>query len=139
MLTLSRQSPWPVLKHISWSVLPLVAGLFVMVEALVKLGTIGELSAFLHEMVAQSPRAAAWGAGLVIAIANNIANNLPVGLVAPLRADVALWVLLGRQCVGVMHQIDFHGCLRDAMSINSSDPSIYTERGPRLTRRARKT
>jgi arsenical pump membrane protein len=82
VLALSRQSPLPVIKHISWSVLPLVAGLFVMVEALVKLGTIGRLSAFLHDAVAQSPRLAAWGAGLVIAIADNIANNLPVGLVA---------------------------------------------------------
>ena len=82
VLTLSRQSPWPIIRGISWSVLPLVAGLFVMVEALVKLGTIGQLSAFLHDAVAQSPRLAAWGAGLVIAIADNIANNLPVGLVA---------------------------------------------------------
>ena len=82
VLALSRQSPWPVIKSISWSVLPLVAGLFVMVEALVKLGTIGRLSAFLHDAVGQSPRLAAWGAGLVIAIADNIANNLPVGLVA---------------------------------------------------------
>ncbi len=82
VLALSRQSPWPVIKGISWSVLPLVAGLFVMVEALVKLGTIGQLSAFLHDAVARSPRLAAWGAGLVIAIADNIANNLPVGLVA---------------------------------------------------------
>src|SRR5581483_3865954 len=71
VLALSRQSPWPVIKHISWSVLPLVAGLFVMVEALVKLGTIGQLSAFLHDAVAQSPRLAAWGGGLVIAIADN--------------------------------------------------------------------
>jgi len=82
VLALSRQSPLPVIRGISWSVLPLVAGLFVMVEALVKLGTIGELSAFLHDAIAQSPRAAAWGAGLVIALADNIANNLPVGLVA---------------------------------------------------------
>ncbi len=36
VLALSRQSPWPVVKGISWSVLPLVAGLFVMVETLVK-------------------------------------------------------------------------------------------------------
>jgi hypothetical protein len=36
VLALSRQSPWPVLKGVSWSVIPLVAGLFVMVEALVR-------------------------------------------------------------------------------------------------------
>ena len=54
MLLLSRQSPLPVLRGVSWSVLPLVGGLFVMVEALVKTGVIGQLSALLHEAVAQS-------------------------------------------------------------------------------------
>jgi arsenical pump membrane protein len=32
--------------------------------------------------VAQSPVGAMWGAGLITAVADNIANNLPVGLVA---------------------------------------------------------
>jgi hypothetical protein len=31
------------------------------------------------------------------------AHAKAVGLVASFLADVALWVLLGRQCVGVMH------------------------------------
>ncbi|MGE5158635.1 MAG: arsenic transporter [Gemmatimonas sp.] len=82
VLALSRQSPWPVMKGISWSVLPLVAGLFVMVEALVKVGAIGQLNAFLHGAVETSARQAAWGTGIVTAAATNIANNLPVGLVA---------------------------------------------------------
>ena len=82
VLALSRQSPWPVVKGISWGVLPLVAGLFVMVEALARLGAISALNAVLHEAVVRFPRGAAWGAGLVTALADNIANNLPVGLVA---------------------------------------------------------
>ena len=82
VLALSRQSPWPVVKGISWGVLPLVAGLFVMVEALARLGAISALNAVLHEAVVHFPRGAAWGAGLVTALADNIANNLPVGLVA---------------------------------------------------------
>ena len=82
VLALSRQSPWPVVKGISWSVLPLVAGLFVMVETLVKTGTIGHLSALLQAGIEKSPTHAAWGAGIVASIADNIANNLPVGLVA---------------------------------------------------------
>ena len=82
ILLISRQSPWPILKGISWGVLPLVAGLFVMVEALEHVGAIGQLSALLHQAVAQSPTGAAWAAGLSTAIATNIANNLPVGLVA---------------------------------------------------------
>jgi arsenical pump membrane protein len=82
VLALSRQSPWPVVKRISWSVIPLVAGLFVMVEALVRIGAIGQVSAALHDMVSQSPTGAAWSTGLITAVADNIANNLPVGLVA---------------------------------------------------------
>jgi arsenical pump membrane protein len=82
VLALSRQSPWPVLKGISWSVLPLVAGLFVMVEALIRTGVIARVSAALHDAIGQSATKTAWGAGLIAAVADNIANNLPVGLVA---------------------------------------------------------
>src|SRR5215469_16196480 len=41
VLLLGRQSPWPVLKGVSWGVVPLVAGLFAMVEAMVRTGVIG--------------------------------------------------------------------------------------------------
>jgi arsenical pump membrane protein len=82
ILLMSRQSPWPILKGISWGVLPLVAGLFVMVEGLSHVGTIRALSALLHQAVAQSPTGAAWAAGLSTAVLTNIANNLPVGLLA---------------------------------------------------------
>jgi arsenical pump membrane protein len=82
VLLLSRQSPWPLLKGVSWGVLPLVAGLFVMVEELIRIGVIAQLSALLHEAVAQSVAKAMWGVGIATAIADNVANNLPVGLVA---------------------------------------------------------
>ncbi len=82
VLLLSRQSPWPLLRGVSWGVLPLVAGLFVMVEELIRTGVIGQLSALLHEAVAQSVTKAMWSVGVATAIADNVANNLPVGLVA---------------------------------------------------------
>ena len=82
ILLIGRQSPWPIVKGVSWGVLPLVAGLFVMVEGLSRAGAIGQLSAWLHDGVAASPAATAWAAGLITAVADNIANNLPVGLVA---------------------------------------------------------
>ncbi|CCD85209.1 putative Arsenical pump membrane protein, ArsB [Bradyrhizobium sp. ORS 285] len=82
ILVVSRQSPWPILKGVSWGVLPLVGGLFVMVEGLSLLGAIGQLSAWLHQGVSHSPAGTAWAAGLITAVADNIANNLPVGLVA---------------------------------------------------------
>ncbi|BAM89113.1 arsenite permease [Bradyrhizobium oligotrophicum S58] len=82
ILLLGRQSPWPVVKGVSWGVLPLVGGLFVMVEGLSRAGAIGQLSAWLHQGVTSSPAGTAWAAGLITAVADNIANNLPVGLVA---------------------------------------------------------
>ena len=82
VIIFNRQSPWPVLKGVSWGVLPLVAGLFVMVEALIRTGVIAELSGWLHGAVAQSVTKATWGVGIVTALAGNIANNLPIGLIS---------------------------------------------------------
>lgn len=81
VLVLSRQSPWPVIEGVAWSVLPLVAGLFVMVEALIRSGAIAQLSDILHAAVSQSVPRTAWAAGLIAAAADNVANNLPVGLI----------------------------------------------------------
>lgn len=82
VLLLNRQSPLPLLSGVSWSVLPLVGGLFVMVEALVNTGVIGHLADLLHGAVARSVTGATWTVGIATAVADNIANNLPVGLVA---------------------------------------------------------
>jgi arsenical pump membrane protein len=102
VLLLSRQSPLPVLKGVSWSVLPLVGGLFVMVEALVKTGVIRHLGGLLHDAVAQSATGTTWIVGIATAVADNIANNLPVGLVAgsvaasdQLPASVISGILIG--------------------------------------------
>jgi arsenical pump membrane protein len=73
---------WSVLKDISWGVLPLVAGLFVLVEALDKSGLIGMLGALLHDGAQRSGAGAAWAAGAAIALASNLMNNLPAGLIA---------------------------------------------------------
>jgi arsenical pump membrane protein len=82
VLALNRQAPWPVLAGVSWGVLLLVAGLFVLVEALDHTGVVHELSKILHGVVSNSPNVAAWGAGLTVAFASNLMNNLPVGLIA---------------------------------------------------------
>jgi arsenical pump membrane protein len=82
ILCLNRQSPKSLLSGVSWSVLPLVAGLFVMVEALIRTGAISRLAELIGGKAAQSEAAATWGVGIVTALADNIANNLPVGLIA---------------------------------------------------------
>jgi len=82
VLIRDRKAPWDMLKGISWGVLPLVAGLFVLVEALARTGLIAMLSAVLHDEAERSATWTAWGAGTAIAVATNLMNNLPAGLIA---------------------------------------------------------
>ena len=63
VLVLTRQSPWPVIRGVSWNVLPLVAGLFVLVEALDYTGVIAALSAVVHTALMKTVTGTAWGSG----------------------------------------------------------------------------
>jgi arsenical pump membrane protein len=82
VLTRSTCGPADIVKNISWGVLPLVAGLFVLVEALEKSGVTKALSGVLQNLVQHSDSLAAWAAGLALAFGCNLVNNLPAGLVA---------------------------------------------------------
>jgi arsenical pump membrane protein len=84
-----REAPWDVLKDISWGVLPLVAGLFVLVEGLDRTGVLGALSYLLHTAAEKSVTATAVGAGTIVAFAGNLTNNLPAGLIAGSAATAA--------------------------------------------------
>jgi len=75
-----RASPVPVLKGVSWAVLPLVAGLFVMVEALDRSGLTTALAHWLRAGASWSGDGAA--AGVLAALVANLMNNLPAGLLA---------------------------------------------------------
>jgi arsenical pump membrane protein len=77
-----RQSPWPVLRAISWSVLPLVAGLFVLVEALARTGLTDWLADALVHAIAHSSEGATAIAATILALSCNLTNNLPAGLIA---------------------------------------------------------
>lgn len=89
ILLIGRQSPLPVLKDISWSVLPLVAGLFILVEGLNRTGVLPALAGILKEETVASPQATSWIAGSVVALASNLANNLPIGLIAATTSQAA--------------------------------------------------
>jgi arsenical pump membrane protein len=89
VLAIARQSPLPVLKDVSWSVLPLVAGLFILVEGLNRTGVLPALARMLKETALASPRAVSWIAGILVAVASNLANNLPVGLMAATTTQTA--------------------------------------------------
>lgn len=77
----AKSSPWKVIKGVSWSVLPLVAGLFVIVEALSKTGLINSISSLLNQSLTHSVNGTVWGSGLIVAFTCNLVNNLPAGLV----------------------------------------------------------
>ena len=70
------------LNHISWGILPLVAGLFVFVEALDRTGLLSFLSDQLCRGAQDAPALTAWASAFVAGFGSNIANNLPVGLLA---------------------------------------------------------
>jgi arsenical pump membrane protein len=89
VLLRSACSPTTVVKNISWGVLPLVAGLFVLVEALEKTGVTNDLASLLHNLVQQSATFAAWASGVVLALGCNLVNNLPAGLVAGRVVELA--------------------------------------------------
>ncbi len=82
MLAVQRISPLKILGGISWSVLPLVAGLFVLVEGLDHAGFVPALGRLVENSSASAPLATAWIAAIGTAISANIVNNLPAGLVA---------------------------------------------------------
>jgi len=89
ILVIGRQSPLPVVRDISWSVLPLVAGLFILVEGLNRTGVLPALARILKQGAAASPQLTSWIAGIVVAVASNLANNLPVGLIAATTSQTA--------------------------------------------------
>jgi arsenical pump membrane protein len=106
VLTRSKCGVMDVVRRMSWGVLPLVAGLFVLVESLAQTGVTARLSGLLQHAVQSSATLAAWGSGVVLAIGCNLVNNLPAGLVAgrvvemahvpdPVRASVLIGVDLG--------------------------------------------
>jgi arsenical pump membrane protein len=82
VLLLARESPWKIFRGVSWSVLPLVAGLFVLVEGLNRTGAVPALTELLRTMSAAAPLATTWAAGIVVAVACNLFNNLPTALIA---------------------------------------------------------
>ena len=78
---LAGRSPLTLARSVSWGVLPLVAGLFVLVEALDRTGVIAWVAQGLRDMLTDPTRAAAVS-GTTLAFVSNAMNNLPAGLVA---------------------------------------------------------
>ncbi|HBF32242.1 arsenic transporter [Rhizobium sp.] len=89
VLALTRRGPGETLKGVSWSVLPLVGGLFVLVEALDKTGLTHQLASLLQHYAAADAPATAMSAGLLVGFVSNLVNNLPAGLMAGTTVQAA--------------------------------------------------
>ena len=103
VLLSGRDSLAPVVKHITWGVLPLVAGLFVIVEALNIVGIVGGLRELLHDLHNFAPLAGSLATSFGVAVACNIGNNLPVGLLAgsAIQGDSVSTLIRNALVVGV--------------------------------------
>jgi arsenical pump membrane protein len=77
----THAAPGPLLRGIAWGILPLVAGLFALVAAVERTGLLASLGATLRQ-AAVHPASATWSVGISTALACNVANNLPVALMA---------------------------------------------------------
>ena len=78
----ARTNPVRIARDIAWSILPLVAGLFVLVQAMEQVGAM-QLAARLLVRAEQMPvGAGAFLAAAVVGVGNNLVNNLPLGLIA---------------------------------------------------------
>ena len=78
----ARTNPMRLAKEISWKTIALVAGLFIMVEAIESIGALNLSKAALTWLESLAPAAGAFIASTGVGIANNLVNNLPLGLIA---------------------------------------------------------
>lgn len=75
-------------RSVSWNVLPLVGGLFVLVEALNKAGAMRDLHSLLEHCTAMGTVAGSLAVSFGIAALSNVMNNLPSGLLAGAAVQV---------------------------------------------------
>jgi arsenical pump membrane protein len=78
----ARSNPIKLAPEISWATLLLVAGLFVMVDAVESQGALNLTQQWLAWASSLGQNAGAMVVGFAVGIANNIVNNLPLGLIA---------------------------------------------------------
>jgi arsenical pump membrane protein len=78
----ARSNPLALAREISWSTLALVAGLFVMVDAVESIGAMQQTREWLTWAQTLGSTTGTLITGFAVGIANNLVNNLPLGLIA---------------------------------------------------------
>ncbi len=78
----ARRNPISLAREISWGTLLLVAGLFVMVDAVESQGALDLTRQWLAWASSLGQYTSAMVVGFAVGVANNLVNNLPLGLIA---------------------------------------------------------
>jgi arsenical pump membrane protein len=78
----AKTNPLKLFREVSWSTILLVAGLFIMVDAVESQGALNLTQQGLAWAQRLTPAAAAMVVGFTVGIGNNLVNNLTLGLIA---------------------------------------------------------
>ena len=85
----AKSNPAKLFREISWSTILLVAGLFILVDAVESQGALKLTQQGLAWAQHLPPTVAAMVVGFTVGIANNLVNNLPLGLIAGATLNAA--------------------------------------------------
>ncbi|MGC2258048.1 MAG: arsenic transporter [Candidatus Sulfotelmatobacter sp.] len=98
-----RSNPLVLAREISWETLLLVAGLFVMVDAIESIGAMRYTKEWLDWVQHLSLVSGTLIAGFAVGVANNLVNNLPLGLIvgSTVHAAHAKWPIAEAVLIGV--------------------------------------
>jgi arsenical pump membrane protein len=99
----AMNNPMPLAHGISWGTLTLVAGLFVMVDAVESIGALKVTQVWLTWAQGLAPAAGALVTGFAVGVANNLVNNLPLGLISgsAMQAGHAKGLIASAALIGV--------------------------------------
>jgi arsenical pump membrane protein len=96
-------NPLALAREISWTTLALVVGLFVMVDAMENIGAMQQTTSWLTWLQTLGSTTGTLITGFAVGIANNLVNNLPLGLIAgsTLQAAHAKGLIADAVLIGV--------------------------------------
>jgi arsenical pump membrane protein len=99
----TRMNPIGLAREISWETLALVAGLFVMVDAIKSIGAMRYTEEWIAWAQNLGMSKGPFVTGFAVGVANNLVNNLPLGLIAggTLRAAHANSLIANAVLIGV--------------------------------------
>jgi arsenical pump membrane protein len=100
---MARSNPLRLAREMSWATLALVVGLFVMVDAMESVGAMQQTREWLTWAQTLGSTTGTLITGFAVGVANNLVNNLPLGLIAgsTLQAAHAKGLIADAVLIGV--------------------------------------